>query len=95
MGASVVCFKTAAGKPDRPWASCGPAGMLPGCYNSRGSPVWRLRGVAARAVSRVRGCVVGHCVRWPAAALVADEDIERRFLGISRLRGRRPQGRAS
>ena len=36
-----------------------------------------------------------NCVRWPAAALVVDEDIERRFLGVSRLWGRPPRGRAS
>ena len=33
-----------------------------------------------------------NCVRWPAAALVVDEDIERRFLGVSRLWGRPPRG---
>src|SRR5262245_42300047 len=31
-------------------------------------------------------------VRWHAAALVADEDIERRFLGVSRLWGLPPPG---
>src|SRR5215831_2090135 len=33
-----------------------------------------------------------NCVRWPAAALVVDEDIERRFLGVSRFWGRPPPG---